>query len=54
MLAKNIYSRTRVKNSEILELLIYGTYIEEQIKLEKQELNIFKDVTNYYYQERAK
>ena len=54
MLAKNIYGRTRVKNSEILELLIYGAYIEEQGKLEKQELNIFRDVTNYYYQERTK
>ena len=36
-LAKNIYSRTRVKNSEILELLIYGAYIEEQSKLKEQE-----------------
>ena len=34
-LAKNIYSRTRVKNSEILELLIYGAYIEEQSKLKE-------------------
>ncbi len=51
MLANNIYKKTRVKNSEILELLIYGAYIEEQSKLEKTELNIFKDVANYYYQE---
>ena len=49
-LAKNIKNRTRVKNSEILELLIYGAYIEEQKKLEEPELNIFKDVANYYYQ----
>lgn len=51
MLAKDIYKRNRVKNSEILELLIYSAYIEEQIKLEEIELNTFKDVANYYYQE---
>ena len=50
-LAKNIYNRTRVKNSEILELLIYGVYIEEQNKLKEQELNIMYDDANYYYQE---
>ena len=50
-LAKSIYNRTRVKNSEILELLIYGAYIEEQNKLEEQELNIFKEDVNYYYQQ---
>lgn len=49
MIAKNIYNRTRVKNSEILELLIYGAYIEEQSKLEDIELNIFKEDMNYYY-----
>jgi len=51
MLAKNIYGRTRVKNSEILELLIYGAYIEEQSKLESIELNMLKDVVNHYYQQ---
>ena len=51
ILAKNIYSRTRVKNSEILELLIYGAYAEEQAKLKEQELNIMYDDANYYYQE---
>lgn len=51
MLAKSIYSRTKVKNSEILELLIYSAYVEEQKKLEEQELNTFKDVANYYYQQ---
>ena len=51
MLANNIYKSRRVKNSEILELLIYGAYIEEQNKLEETELNIFKDVANYYYQQ---
>ena len=53
-LAKNIYSRTRVKNSEILELLIYGAYIEEQSKIQEQELNIMYDDANYYYQEGQK
>jgi len=51
MLAKNIYSRTRVNNSEILELLIYSAYIEEQCKVEESELNIFKNVANFYYKE---
>lgn len=51
VLAKNIYNRTRVKNNEILELLIYGAYIEEQSKQKETELNIFKDVANYYYQQ---
>ena len=50
-LAKNIYGRTRVKNSEILGLLIYGAYIEEQSKIQGQELNIMYDDANYYYQE---
>lgn len=51
ILAKNIYNRTRVKNSEILELLIYGAYIEEQAKIKEQELNIMYNDVNYYYQE---
>ena len=50
-LAKNIYNRTRVKNSEILELLIYGAYIEEQSKIQEQELNIMYDDANYYYEQ---
>lgn len=50
-LAKNIYNRTRVKNSEILELLIYGAYVEEQSKLKEQELNIMYDDANYYYEQ---
>lgn len=54
MLANNIYRRTRVKNSEILELLIYSAYIEEQNKVQETELNTFKDVANYYYQEGQK
>ena len=49
VLAKNIYNRTRVKNSEILELLIYGTYIEEQSKLDNKELNIMKADAEHYY-----
>lgn len=51
ILAKNIYNRTRVKNSEILELLIYGAYVEEQAKLKEQELNIMYDDVNYYYEQ---
>ena len=50
-LANNIYKRTRVKNSEILELLIYGAYIEEQSKMQEQELNIMYDDVNYYYEQ---
>lgn len=51
ILAKNIYNRTRVKNSEILELLIYGAYIEEQSKLNEYEKQIMYDDVNYYYEQ---
>lgn len=51
MLADNIYRRARVKNNEILELLIYSAYIEEQSKLNETELNVFKEDANYYYQQ---
>lgn len=54
ILAKNIYSRTRVKNSEILELYIYGAYIEEQSKLDEYEKQIMYDDCNYYYQNGQK
>ncbi|CDB32144.1 unknown [Clostridium sp. CAG:575] len=54
VLANNIYGRTRVKNSEILELLIYSAYIEEQNKLEEQEKQIMYEDANYYYEERTK
>lgn len=50
-LAKNIKNKARVKNSEILELLIYGAYIEEQRKLNDIELKIFKEEANYYYKQ---
>lgn len=53
-LANSIYKRTKVKNNEILELLIYSAYIEEQSKLKEKELNIFKEDANYYYQEGQK
>lgn len=53
VLANNIYRRTRVKNSEILELLIYSAYIEEQSKLEEQEKQIMYEDANYYYEERT-
>ena len=48
-LANNIYNRTRVKNNEILELLIYSAYIEEQEKLNSYENKIIYDDLNYYY-----
>lgn len=54
ILAQNIYNRTRVKNSEILELLIYGAYVEEQSKIQEKELNIMYADANYYYQEGQK
>lgn len=50
-LANDIYNRTRVKNSEILELLIYSAYIEEQIKLDEYEKQIMYDDMNYYYKQ---
>lgn len=54
VLANNIYKRTRVKNSEIFELLIYSAYIEEQSKLEEPEKQIMYKDTNYYYEEGQK
>jgi len=47
--ARNIRNRTRVKNSEILELLIYSAYIEEQNKVSEHELSIMKEDASYYY-----
>lgn len=40
-----------MKNSEILELLIYSVYIEEQSKLEEQENQIMYEDVNYYYEQ---
>ena len=40
-----------MKNSEILELLIYSAYVEEQNKLEKQEKQIMYEDANYYYEQ---
>lgn len=54
VLANNIYNRTRVKNSEILELLIYSAYVEEQNKLEEQEKQIMYEDANYYYEQGQK
>lgn len=54
VLANNIYKRIRVKNSEILELLIYSAYIEERNKLEKQEKQIMYEDANYYYEQGQK
>lgn len=50
-LANNIYNRSRVKNSEILELLIYSAYIEDQNKLEEQEKQVMYEDANYYYEQ---
>ena len=54
VLANNIYNRSRVKNSEILELLIYSAYIEEQNKLKEQEKQIMYEDANYYYEQGQK
>lgn len=54
MLANNIYNKARVKNSEILELLIYSAYIEEQSQLDEYEQSTFREVITYYYQEGQK
>lgn len=54
MLANNVYNKTKVKNSEILELLIYSAYIEKQNQLDEIEQNTFKEVITYYYQEGQK
>ena len=54
VLANNIYKRIRVKNSEILELLIYSAYIEEQNKLDKYEKLIMYEDANYYYEQGQK
>lgn len=50
-LAESIYRRTKVKCSDILHLLIYAAYMEEQQKVQDYELNIMKDVANNYYRE---
>lgn len=52
--AERIYSRSRVKNIELLELLIYGAYKEEQKKLQKKEIEIIKSTTDYYYKDMQK
>lgn len=54
VLANNIQKRTRVKNSEILELLIYSAYVEEQNKLKEQEKQIMYEDANYYYEQGQK
>ena len=53
-LANSIYRRARVKNNEILELLIYGAYIEEQNQIQSKEEVIFKEIINHYYQKGQK
>lgn len=50
-LADNIYNKRNVKNNEILELLIYSTYVEEQSKLDEYENTTMYNNANYYYKE---
>lgn len=50
-LVNRVYLRNRVKNSEILELLIYSAYMEEYLKQEEKETQIFKEDVSYYYSE---
>lgn len=52
--AQGIYRNPRIRNIEMLELLIYSAYIEEQSKIEEKERKIFKEDVNYYYQEGQK
>lgn len=52
VLANNIYKKSRVRNSEILELLIYSAYMKEQNKTEEQEKQIMYEDTSYYYKQR--
>lgn len=54
IMARNIKNRKRVKYSEILLLMIYGIYQEEQKKLDEIELKIIKEEANYYYQQGQK
>ena len=54
LLANDIYKRTRVKNSEILMLLILSAYIEEQKKIEEIQNKIFKKDISYYYNQGQK
>lgn len=51
MLAESIHRRTRVRNSEILELLIMSVLIEERIHISDEEQKIFKEDMSYYYTE---
>lgn len=52
VLANNIYKKSRVKNSEILELLIYSAYVKEQNKTEEKEKQIMYEDASYYYKQR--
>lgn len=53
-MARSIRNRARVKNSEILELLIYATYVQEQNKVSEHELSIMREDASYYYAEGIK
>lgn len=51
VMANNIYNRSRVRNSEILEFLIYGAFIDENARVQVKEIKIFKEVMSHYYSE---
>lgn len=48
-LANSIRNRSRVKNSEILHLLIYKTYVKNHSKLDEYENKLFNEVANAKY-----
>ena len=48
-LANSIHNRSRVKNFEILHLLIYKTYVKNHSKLDKYENKLFNEVANTKY-----
>lgn len=52
--ALNIYKRTRVNYNDLIQLMIYGIYEEEQYKIDKPEQAVFKDDANYYFQQGQK
>lgn len=54
ILAKSIYSKKNVKYLEILELLIYEVYIEQQEKEKKEEDLLFFSLFSFYFLEGQK
>ena len=50
-LANSIHNRKRIKNSEILYLLICKCYLKQRVKLDEYESDLFKQIANTEYQE---